>query len=90
MSSARTGPRILHILGSAGRGGTEVNTYAFCFLGKISPIAEDLEHEGLKTYYLPWTIPMVVLALYRLFQVNYYYAFFKTLAGLAFAGKRDR
>ena len=52
-------------------------------------MAEDLEHEGLKAYYLPWTIPMVVLVLYRLFRVNGYYAFFKPSAELAFVGKRD-
>jgi len=80
--------KILHILGSAGRGGTETMTSrlvsnmgpAFqnelCFLGKRGPIGEDLEHEGFKVYYLPsatpWTIPTVVFHLHRLLRANRY------------------
>ena len=86
MSSART--KILHILGSAGRGGTEANTYDLvsymangflnevCFLSKRGPTGEDLEREGFEVYYLPltnpWAIPIVVLRLYRLLRANRY------------------
>lgn len=80
--------RILHILGSASRGGTEIMTArlvtnmspAFrnelCFLGKRGPVGEELEHKGFKVYYLPlaspWALPMVALRLYRLLRTNRY------------------
>jgi len=80
--------KILHILGSAGRGGTEEITYALvshmkedflnelCFLSKRGPIGEELEHKGFKVYYLPlanpWVTPMVALRLYGLLRTNRY------------------
>ncbi len=79
---------ILHILGSAGRGGTETNTYdlvthmaddflsELCFLSKRGPIGEKLEHEVFKVHYLPlinpWVMPMVALRLYCLLRSNRY------------------
>ena len=80
--------KILHILGSAGRGGTEANTYdlvthmaddflnELCFLSKRGPTGEDLEREGFEVYYLPLAnpraIPILVLRLYRLLRSNRY------------------
>jgi len=80
--------KVLHILGSAERGGTEANTHdlvthmasdflnELCFLSKRGPIGEELKHEGFKVYYLPlanpWTIPRVAFRLYRLLRANRY------------------
>ena len=80
--------KILHILGSANYGGTEVHAYnlvnhmterfrnELCFLSRRGPIGEELEHEGFKVYYLPltnpWAIPIVALRLYYLFRGNHY------------------
>jgi len=88
MNSVKAKIRILHILGSARRGGTEIMTTRlvshmssafqneFCFLMKKGPIGEELEHEGFKVYYLPltnpWAIPTVALRLYRLLRANRY------------------
>lgn len=79
---------ILHILGSASRGGTEVMTThlvsnmsaAFrnecCFLSRRGPIGEELERNGFKVYYLPlatpWAIPTVAFHLHRLLRANRY------------------
>jgi glycosyltransferase involved in cell wall biosynthesis len=83
-----TGIKILHILGSADRGGTEANTYdllthmaedflnELCFLGERGPVGEELERDGFRVYYLPLrgpgSIPVVTLKLYRLLQSNRY------------------
>ena len=80
--------RILHILGSAGRGGTEIMTARlvnnmdaafrneFCFLSKKDCTAEDLEQAGFAVHYLPLSnvlsFPIVALRLYRLLRANHY------------------
>ncbi len=80
--------RILHILGSAGRGGTETMTARlasqtspvfqneFCFLSRKGPVGEEMAHKGVKVYYLPLAkfrdIPQVVFRLYRLLRTNPY------------------
>jgi glycosyltransferase involved in cell wall biosynthesis len=80
--------KILHILGSADRGGSEANTYdllthmakgflnELCCLSERGPVGEDLERDGFRVYYLPLrgpgSIPVVTLKLYRLLQSNRY------------------
>jgi len=80
--------KILHILGSANRGGTEANTYdlvshmandflnELCFLSRRGPVGEKLKHEGFEVYYLPLTnapaIPTATLRLWRLLRANHY------------------
>lgn len=80
--------KILHILGSADRGGTEIMTYSLvtrmnpgfhneiCVLGGWGPIGEDLRDRGFPVYYLSfnhlWSIPITVFRLYRLLQANDY------------------
>ncbi|MFX0200461.1 MAG: glycosyltransferase [Candidatus Hodarchaeota archaeon] len=85
--SART-INILHILGTADRGGTEIMTCdlitrmgpsfhnEICVLGGEGPIGEDLRDRGFLVYYLYldhlWSIPSTVFRLYRLLQANDY------------------
>lgn len=80
--------KILHLLGSTIRGGTETMTLRLitnmssqfqnevCFLSKRGPIGEELEHKGVRVYYLSltsfWTIPIVAFRLYRLLRANHY------------------
>lgn len=80
--------KILHILGSANRGGTETNVYnlakhmtagflnEFCFLAYKGPVGEDLEQQGFKVYYLPlsglWSILTTALRLYHLLRTGRY------------------
>ena len=84
----RNSQRILHVLGSADRGGTETMTARLvsnmeptfrnelCFLGKRGPIGEELEYKGFKVHYLsltnPWAIPIAILRLYCLLRTNRY------------------
>lgn len=79
---------ILHILGSADRGGTEIMTYdlitrmgpnfhnEICILGEEGPVGEDLRDKGFLVYYLHldhlWSIPVTVFRLYRLLRANDY------------------
>jgi len=80
--------KILHILGSAIRGGTETMTARLitnmgsefhnevCFLSREGPIGSELKQKGVKVYYLPlanpWAIPIVTLRLYLLLRRNRY------------------
>ena len=80
--------KILHILGSTVRGGTETMTARLitnmgsefhnevCFLSREGPIGSELEQKGVKVYYLPltnpWVIPIVALRLYHLLRRNRY------------------
>ena len=80
--------KILHILGSTIRGGTETITARLitnmgsefhndvCFLSHEGPIGSELKQQGVKVYYLPltnpWAIPIVALRLYRLLRRNRY------------------
>lgn len=88
MGAAGTKVRILHVLGSADRGGTEVNTSVLvrhmgdgflnelCFLRKSGPIGADLERAGFKVHYVPLTnlkdIPGAICRLSHLFRGNHY------------------
>ncbi|MCR4404994.1 MAG: glycosyltransferase [Candidatus Acetothermia bacterium] len=65
--------KILHLLGSASRGGTETMTSLLvrhmgpgfenelCFLDRKGPVGEELEHAGLKVHYLPLRSPWALL-----------------------------
>jgi len=86
MGAERT--RILHVLGSADRGGTEANTYALVtrmsrdfqseifFLNEPGPIGERLKCEGFQVYYSPLSglrsVPRTLLSLWRLLRSNRY------------------
>jgi len=76
--------RILHILGSADRGGTEANTYALVtrmsrdfqseifFLNEPGPTGGRLRREGFQVYYSPLSglrsVPRTLLSLRRLLR----------------------
>lgn len=80
--------KILHVLASAERGGTEVSTIRlvqnmhknyineFCFIGPKGPIAGSLQNYGFKVYYLPFSnivmFPFMFVKLYRLIKTERY------------------
>ena len=80
--------KILHVLASAERGGTEVSTLRlvqnmdknfineFCFIGQRGPIVELLQNYGFKVYYLPFSniviFPFMFVRLSKLIKVGQY------------------
>ena len=80
--------RILYILGSADRGGTEANTYALVthmnqdfqneifFLNKPGPVGERLAREGFQVYYSPLSglrsVPRTLISLWRVLRTDRY------------------
>jgi glycosyltransferase involved in cell wall biosynthesis len=73
--------KILHILGSANFGGTELMTSrlitkmssefhnSVCFLSEKGPIGEELESQGINVYYLPLKGLSFVIQLFRLYKL---------------------